>query len=127
MDKWLSVSLMVVLVFFFGFGPVSAASIAKSSSSTAKAGCVDVTLYEHANYEGEWRHYGCVDSEGYYSLGWWDNEVSSIIINDFYGAGTNCIRVFEDQHYKGKSTVYCGYVPYVGDAWNDDMESMRME
>jgi hypothetical protein len=125
--KWMTVCLMIVLVFSLGFSSVSAANVTKSGDSNKAAGCVDVTIYEHANYEGEWRHYGCVDSEGFYSLGWWDNEVSSIIVSDFNSAGTNCIRVFEDQHYGGKSTVFCGDVPYVGDAWNDDIESMRME
>ncbi len=121
--KWMSVCLMVVLVFTLGLSYVHAENV----KNNLRAGCVDVTLYEHANYEGEWRHYSCVDAEGFYSLGWWDNEVSSIIVNDFNNAGTNCIRVFENQHFGGKSTVFCGEVPYVGDAWNDDMESMRME
>lgn len=125
LQKWVMACFIAALVFSLGFSPMSDAK-SKSSDNNAKAACVDVTLYEHANFEGEWRHYGCVDSQGYYSLGWWDNEVSSIIINDFNGAGTNCIRVFENQHYGGKNTIFCGEVPYVGDAWNDDIESMKM-
>lgn len=119
--KWLLVCLIIAASSFsVGYSTINTEKINKKA-----ANCVSVGLFRHADFAGsssDARNYNCVDAAGYYTLGNFNNQVSAIIVDN-----GKCIRVFDGQHYTGASTVFCGTVPYVGNAWNDRIESMRME
>lgn len=105
-------------------GSSSSGSTSGSTSGTVNTASGDVTIYQDANYGGRSTSLG-VGSYNLASLiakGFKNDDMSSLKVPFGYK-----VTIYQDDNFSGKSKVITSDASYIGNDWNDQLSSVKVE
>ena len=105
-------------------GSSSGSSSSGSTSGTVNTASGDVTIYQNANYGGRSTSLG-VGSYNLASLiakGFKNDDMSSLKVPFGYK-----VTIYQDDNFSGKSKVITSDASYIGNDWNDQLSSVKVE